>query len=419
MSHPSSNYARKTRPEIDLLLCCARTRPTVETTNQIRAICHAGIDTEYLIRIAKQHMLAPLVYRNLSTACPEYIPGDALGRLREYSDATAKTNRVLSEELVRLLKLFDEHQIFALPFKGPTLAATAYGDISLRKFGDLDILIQERDIGKVENLLLCGGYRLQKKAIESPVESDWELSYVHGETGVHVDLHWGIMPPFFPFPFDFERLWSRRKQVSLAGQTISALSDEDLLLILCAHGCKHYWEHLEWLCDVAELSGASQELNWEWLLNEARRVRSRRMLFLSLQLARDLLGATIPTHVLQSMRDDAALPALNKQVRRRVFREVEAPPGFFDRLHTSEDLGIDTIYFLVRVREHLQDRIRFCCWIVQLLITPVPKDRAILSLPESLSFLYYFVRPIRLIGKLGRSLVKNFGQALKPSANSQ
>jgi putative nucleotidyltransferase-like protein len=420
LSHPSSKiFTPKPRPEIDLLLCCARTRPTLEATNQIRAICEAGIDVEYLIRIAKHHMLVPLVYRNLSTVCPEYVPADALKRLREASDATTKTNLVLSEELVRLLKLFDEHQIPALPFKGPTLAAVAYGDISLRKFGDVDILTQERDVPGVETLLLREGYYLKKKVFEIPLESDWELSYVHGESGVNVDLHWAIMPPYFPVPFDFERLWRRRKPVSLAGQTVSALSDEDLLLILCAHGCKHYWEHLEWLCDVAELTRASHELNWEWLLQEARRLRSRRMFILSLQLARDLLEATIPRHVLQSMHLDAALPALNKQVRRRVFRRFEAQLGFFDRPHTSEDLDIDTVYFLVRVRERLQDRVRFCRWLAEQVLTPGPKERALLSLPDSLSFLYYFLRSIRVVGKLSWMLLQTLGQVFKTTASSQ
>ena len=406
ISHkPSSKiWANRHRRETEILISCAQTRLTAQRAAQIRTMCQAEVDVEYLIRIAKQHMIVPLLYRSLSTSCPEGIPSKDLQTLREYSDAVRNHNRVLTEELLHLLSVFDEHRISAIPFKGPTLAATAYGDVSLREFVDVDFLIHERDLSTVESVLLSQGYRLYAGDI-GVSQPTWERTYVHIENKSSVDLHWDVMPWFFPFPCDFEELWKRRKAMSLAGQTVYGLSDEDLLLILCVHGCKHYWSRLGWICDIAELTCTNQEMNWGWLVDQARILRSRRMFFLGLRLARDLLDATLPKEVLPYIDDDLALVALTTQVRKRIFRDLESPLGFFERPHTVEDLDIDTVCFTLRARERLWDKVQYCRWLLQLVMTPVAEDRAFLSLPESLSFLYYFLRPLRLIWKLSRRLI--------------
>jgi hypothetical protein len=58
---------------------------------------------------------------------------------------------------------------------------------------------------------------------------------------------------------------------------VMALVGEDLLLILCAHGAKHLWMALGWICDVAELLRVHRDMNWPDILEEARsRLSARR-----------------------------------------------------------------------------------------------------------------------------------------------
>jgi len=49
-------------------------------------------------------------------------------------------------ELFRLLELFSQNEIRALVIQGPVLAAQAYGDASLRRYGDLDLPVRQRNI---------------------------------------------------------------------------------------------------------------------------------------------------------------------------------------------------------------------------------------------------------------------------------
>lgn len=400
-------------PEIEILLLCAQTSVSAEQASRIRSLFQAGIDLEYLIDIAQHHLLIPLLCRNLGASCQEVIPEHTLNRLRDYFNNNVQHNRFLTTELLNLLAVFVAGNIRVIPFKGPTLAATAYGDISLRQFRDLDILIHERDILIVEDLLLSKGYRLEEKWIAAQTSSRLLVNCERGficDAGVKVDLHWGITPWFFPFPIDFEQLWQRRGLVNIDGTMVHNVSSEDLLLILCVHGSKHYWERLEWICDVAELVRHHQDMNWGALFDQATVLRSRRMLFLGLELARDFLRTSIPREVMEKMNADSSVKSLALRVRRRLLRARSSPLTFLEKPHTSEDIDIDTVCFMLGVREHLQDKIRYCFRIAYPIVTPVAKDRMFLPLPAYLSFLYYCIRPIRLVWKCSLAL---FGSVRK------
>src|SRR5207244_11975507 len=60
----------------------------------------------------------------------------------------------------------------------------------------------------------------------------------------------------------------------LGGTLVRTLSAEHLLLVLCAHGAKHCWERLGWICDVAELLRGTPALDLSGMLAQARSLRS-------------------------------------------------------------------------------------------------------------------------------------------------
>jgi hypothetical protein len=168
---------------------------------------------------------------------------------------------------------------------------------------------------------------------------------------------------------------------------VPTFSPEDLLLILCTHGAKHVWDRLVWICDVAELIRVSARMDWGWVLKEAGKLHSTRILSLGLSLAHDLLGASVPEGILQRLGGDPAIRPLASQVRERLFADRAEPPG----------LGETSLFFL-RARDRLRDRVRHC---LDLAMTPTLEDWESVPLPASLSFLYYLTRPIRLARKYG------------------
>ena len=61
---------------------------------------------------------------------------------------------------------FEKAGIAAMPFKGVVLGASAYGDMTARTAGDLDVLIYYRDLLRATQILKDRGYELKTKVLE-------------------------------------------------------------------------------------------------------------------------------------------------------------------------------------------------------------------------------------------------------------
>lgn len=402
-----------TNPEIKLLLCCARTQLDNTTAEEIKTLLQHNINWEYLVETAARHGVIPLLYTSLQNTCPEAVPQDIFKHLQTYFDVNTLHNLFLTQELLKLLDLFKQHNIPVIPYKGPALAVCAYGNLSLRQFCDLDILVHERDFIKAIDLLTSSGYQpkdkqsiLNDKEHIARIKDSNEYSLITKNGNVSLDIHQKIIPKTFKlFPLVFDELWERLEPVSLTGKTVLNFHREDLLLILCVHGSKHMWERLGWICDIAELLRNSQEIDWEQLIGKARKLGCERMLLLGLFLANTILGASLPPIVHQRIIADRETQSLGKQMYL-----ILCSKNPFSSCYLSQNRDIfyvieRTKYTIIhgRMMERLEDKILLffsSVWLrISRVTTRTVKDRDFLPLPRSLYFLYYLIRPIRLCRK--------------------
>ncbi len=242
----------------------------------LKSECYFGLDEvgTRMWQVLTESESVRVAYETLQSARAT-SPG-VLDRLLGAFRDISVSNLRMTGELVRLLNLFEDHGIVAIPYKGPTLAALAYGNLALREFEDPgDLLLHERDLAEARGLLMDLGFRLGASLIPAQeaayVASIRELPLVSRE-GILVELHVEINPRDYGFPLDLDRLWERLLPVPLVGRNVPTFSVEDLLLILCAHGERHWWGSLGWICDLAELVWTRSDVRWEWVLDEARRL---------------------------------------------------------------------------------------------------------------------------------------------------
>ena len=380
------------RPEVQLLLCCGRVRMGADNEARVQMLTQESIDWDYLIRMALRHGMMPLLYWHLSAICPEAVPAPVLDDLKSRFQQNARRNLILAGELRKVLEMLADHQISAIPYKGPMLATFVYGNLALRQFTDLDILVHKSDVLRAKDLLISRGYQptlqLTRTQETAYLESNHEYVLWH-ERDVLLEVHWAFGPRFFSFAFDPEGVWARAERTSLAGAMVLTLSPEDLLVILCMHHSKDGWDRLEWICGVAELIRRHDRMDWRWVIGQADMLGMRRMLFLGLYLASDVLGAALPEHVLHTVQADRSVRGLARQVRRRLFVERREEQGVFQ-------LSAAQIAFHLGVRERARDKLRYS---LRLLLSPGVGDQTFLALPPAVSFLYYPLRPLRLAGK--------------------
>ena len=358
------------------------------TAGRIAELARERLDWGYLLRLASRSGMTSLLYGHLKAVCPGAVPGDVLGGLRRDSHKTAAYGLALASELLGLLNRFEAHGIPAVPFKGPALAASMYGNLALRPFDDLDILVRRRDVLRAKSLLVAQGYRTEyalapaQEALFVRLHSG--LGLYHEPRGILVELQWELIERYFCVPFDPERPWARLGQSRLLGASVPALPPEDLLVFLCVHGAKHLWVRLCWICDVAELIRAHPRIDWGAVTGQARELGAERMLLLGLSLASELLGAPLPDDLRRRVRAEPAVETLGRQVCARLFRDTAHPPGEFELFR-----------FHLRVRERVGHRCLYC---LRRATTLTVRDLAVLPLPAPLAPLYHLLRPIRLAG---------------------
>lgn len=351
------------RPEHELILSCVRAHqaspvsyPIVE---RIQSLTQQALDWDYLIDQANSHGVVPLLYAKLKTLCPEALVHPAAQPLQELAYKMVQRNILLTGELVQVLRQLQNHQITAVPYKGPVLATALYQNIGLRFFSDLDILVQKQDVLTAKQLLIERGY-LPKRQLSASEEiaylnSDSEHTYdfVHPDKRVMIELHWRIAPHYLS-TIEPDHLWADLQPCAFNGMMVPNLSLEQWLPILCVHASRHCWERLIWLCDIAELLHRCPTIDWEQTIKRSRALGCRRMLVLGILLCHRVLGSPLPDEIKVQVQRDPIVNHLAMQLERELFRDVSNPQAFLRR----------TLYH-TRVRERWQDKGRYLRSFVQ------------------------------------------------------
>lgn len=387
---------RESRVLLELLKNCIRAdEPTSPARDQ-----NLGCDPHLLVTLARQNRVAPLLRHALKQSGFLLADDPALQKLHCHYRHNAARALQLSHALANLLDRLSR-QIDVIPFKGPMLAAGAYGDISLREAGDLDLLVKQQDIVRAADLLASLGHRPifptstpREAAFLQTLTGDRRARYlrrhcehhlVSDPSQINVDLHWAIALREFSLEIDTDALWRRARTISFQGCPTLAMCPEDELLVLCVNGAKDCWNRLNRVCDLAMLLTNAPSLDWDLIVTSADKVRTRRIVLLGPALTNGLLGAPLPAGIVDEINRDQTLGVIASRMGRKMLLGCSTEPS-------SRLAGF---LFLLRMRDGWRERYEYC--IAQL--RPGVGDWSALPLPEALSFLHYVVRPFRLLGR--------------------
>ncbi len=319
-------------PEARLLLLCARTTLDERQRQSLRDLCGTDLDWAIIDQLAARHGLFPLLHRHLGGLEPGAIPRSSRALLWARHETLCRRNRFMARELIDIVELLAREGIRVAPYKGPTLAVAAYGNLGLREFGDLDLLVRSKDALRIQGLLQARGYRpeyaltseLQQALVRS--RRHYELPLRDETRALLVELHWRADPDVEAVPLRDDSWWRELDRIDLLGASVPMLKTDDLMLVLCLHGTKHAWASLGWLVDVAELARRQQELDWEAIAGTARRLGVARKLGVALTLCRDLLDVSFPPEALCTA-DDPVVRRVAAQISATLFEPMYRLPS--------------------------------------------------------------------------------------------
>lgn len=391
MKPESSAAVASACPEKQLLVCCARSHLRPADTEEIRRLVGEKLDWDYVLSEAAENSIVPLLSKSLREAAGDLIPTAIAEQLKEASRTNSIRCLFLSAELARILQLFRGESILAVPYKGPVLAAQAYGDVTLREFEDLDIILPQKDLPRAHSLLEQQGYEprfpwiLSKDAVSALVPG--EYNYRDKSRRVMVELHTELTLRHFPVAPDIHALAEKLVSINVAGAEILTFTPETTFVLLCLHGSKDFWERLSWVADIAEMAALNPALDWEKAYGLAESLRSTRILHLGIGLASEILGAEFPAIVADRAAKDSVAMGLVREVTDRLLRRDFPHLNSFGRFNFRRRLV--PMYW------------RGMRYSLRLTLVPTEDDWEMVQLPPALSPLYILLRPLRLLRKYG------------------
>lgn len=384
MAHPSSTLD----PESSLLraACSETTNPSA-----LAAELQQSIRWNSLFDLAEHHGVLPILYQRLA-AISASIPAAEMNALRQRYQTNLHRAMLLSLELIRIYDRLSASGIEVLAYKGLALAEAVYGDIGLRRAGDIDLLIHGSDFPMVRDAVRELGYmphlQMSHAQERAYLKSGYECAF-DGTAGPNLlEVQWAIQPRFYAVELGMNGLFRRAVTIPVAGRPMKTLSSEDSFIVLSLHAAKHVWGRLIWLCDLARIMNLPQ-LNWRNIAAQARDLRIVRILRVGMLLANRILAAPIPPAADAALPQDPAVDKLAEEIK---------PCVTSDTLFNVE--SVEYFRLMLRLRERNPDRLRF---LSRLIFTPGPGEWEAVRLPATLSPLYRLVRLSRLTARVLRA----------------
>jgi len=376
--------------ELLFLIVCSKIRTLQDDENFIYSYINSeDFNLTALLSLANIHGVIPLLYRTIKNQktlmeCENF--NILLSELKVRYMEISQRNMLMSAELIRITKLLKQNHIESVSFKGPTLSQMAYEDITMRQYGDLDILINENQLAIATDLLQKNNYKLlyPQEVIRNKtcLNTLIDIGFLH--KNINIELHWKLLQSKHAGEDALTQTDSFRKNVKINSHEISSLSDEMLLVYLCLHGSKHMWERIGWICDIDRLLRV-QKFNWKKSMTIANSSKLRLAFLLGLGLTNRLFDTPLPKEILDEIKK-ADITSL-----------IEMTTTQLNNSKLKEDNSIKNrkvFFYQLKLYDSIVNKVSF---ILHSFLKISPADCMTYTLPDKLKFLYIVLRPFRLI----------------------
>jgi len=377
---------RTLSPELGLILSTSKTFPNFQKLDHP---LDKNINYDYILALALGNGVLPLLHESIFSQC------DIAQKFYTEIDNIKRKNFFMSAQLLHLNYLLQEKQIQVLPIKGPLLALHAYGDVSLRPFSDLDILVQIKDLIDVANLLLSLGYKnehnLEALSNTYILNHFSDVSFFNPQNGITIELHWKLLKNTNAQLGNIANLFDNSVNISLQNTPIRSLPLEEEFLYLCIHAAKHRFERIEWMNDLSLLFQVHyKDYNWQKLLTMAEDEMALTPYLLALKILDQDYKQEVPHKASKRLLNNKKVLILYQKVW-----NLHAQ----DYILQEKKKGIRymELFFAIQLEDNFLRKLSiFKTIFFPLYMNDILSTR---QFPKPLNFLYYFIRLKRIITK--------------------
>ena len=282
-------------PELLLAAACCRWPPSAARNAAVREAAAKVQDWDRFQAVTARQRVAGLVHTALAQAGVR-PPSAVFEALAQSAHAIARANLIAAAETVRLIGLIEGAGYPVIAVKGVSLAALAYGAISLKHGKDIDLLILPDHAQPVIALLEKNSYHLALPAKQlSPAQRGVltrygkDVTMGRGRAYPQLELHWRLLNYRALLPGITAR--SPTQTVALAPtMSVNTLTTPNLFAYLAVHGAGDGWFRMKWLADFNALLTGRSSAEIKALYEHAKRLGADWCAAQALLMARELFG---------------------------------------------------------------------------------------------------------------------------------
>jgi len=374
-----NNFNINLSDEILLIIECSKEEPSYiyikKYINQIK-------NWNNFIFLVKSHGVLPLVYNSLKSCENLDLPSFVMNKLKELYFIIAKENMMLSSELIKVTKAFDFMDIDYISFKGPTLSKLSYGNIIQRQYCDLDILIKYKDIKSVINLLKEFEYESEYSNLnEINLKYIKVISFYNKKLGTEIEIHCELISSTYAINLDSIDFFNLTNNIKIYNNNIKSFNKEFLFIYLCIHGSKHIYERISWITDINKCL-IDKTFNWKLIVKFAKELNIERIVYSSIYLASITFDTSLPNYIKSNMTDINKLRSISENI--------------LSSIDKNDKISLRSLSILLSQREGLCKKINL---ILKSFFYIKETDIKFIKLPKYLYFIYFIVRPFRILSK--------------------
>lgn len=212
----------------------------------------AKVDWQKMLALCDRHRITGLAWNAIKSA-DTAIPGEAAEAFAHAARTIAEAGLRSVGQSVALVEAFTKSDIPLVFLKGLTIGQIAYGNPFLKLSSDIDLLVAPHDLERVAAVLEQCGYVLRRPSAILHLR-DWHRTHHESEWIIPgerllLELHSRLVdnPSLIP-SIGME---SPKQMVSVAGQALPTLTNDELFAYLCVHGATSAWFRLKWVSDLA------------------------------------------------------------------------------------------------------------------------------------------------------------------------
>jgi len=272
-----------------------------------KILAQEPVNWEYFNALLAHHELSSFAH----TCLKDYsslLPGGEVDLLKKTHYFNLARLAGLEKEFLEIADIFRGQGVDLLPLKGSAFFIDNMygGKAGLRPMADIDILVKKEKFSQAKKLVETLGYQKELCGFKEDYwrKRNYHIAFAKNKSGKRfstlVEMHWLLDYPgkILLLP----SLWDRIRKLQVGDREVALLSPEDTLFCLALH-LRRFGNvlSLKSACDFACLLTKYKDLDWDYILKEAKTGQMCASLYFRLIQANIFFDIQVPNLILNGL----------------------------------------------------------------------------------------------------------------------